>query len=255
MPLLNEFNIQLYSVRDAMENNYKGILEKLGKKGMGYTGVEFAGFGGLSADEIKKAITENGLKPISSHTSLERLLTALDEEIAFQKTVGIEYIVCPWADMETKADVLKLAEQLTPIAGKIRAAGLKFGYHNHAHEFKEEEGEYLLDILFDNLPDDTVMELDIFWSEYADVDTLAYMEKSKNRLELLHVKQIDKDKNNVDLDKGIIDFQDIITRAKEMGVKHFILEQEKYAVSSMTSAENAIRYINGLFTQTRPDLH
>jgi len=31
-----------------------------------------------------------------------------------------------------------------------------------------------------------------------------------------------------------------------MGVKHFILEQEEYEVSSMASAENAIKYITSL---------
>ena len=246
MKLLNELNIQLYSVRDAMENNFIGILEKLGNKGLGYTGVEFAGYGGLSADEMKKALADNGLKPIASHTGLERLLNALEEEIAFHKTIGSEYIICPWAEMETKADVLALAEQLTPVAEKVKAAGLKFGYHNHAQEFIKDEGVYLLDILFANLPPGTVMELDIYWSEYADVDSLAYMEKNKNRLEILHVKQIDKDKNNVEVNKGLIDFQDVIKKAKAMGVKHFILEQEKYEVNSMASAENAIKYITNL---------
>jgi len=244
MKLLNEFAIQLYSVRDVMEGNFVGILEKLGKNGIGYTGVEFAGFGGLSIDEMKKALADNGLKPISSHTGLQRLLNNLDEEIAYQKAIGIEYIICPWADMETKDDVLVLTKQLAPVAEKVAAAGLKFGYHNHAHEFARDGGEYLLDILFNNLPDETVMELDVFWTEHAEIDTLAYMEKHKNRLELLHVKQICKNKENVELDKGLIDFADLIKKAQAMGVLHFILEQEKYEVSSMTSAENAMRYIS-----------
>ena len=246
MKLLNEFAIQLYSVRDAMENNFIGILEKLGKNGMGYKGVEFAGFGGLSAEEMKKVLADNGLRPISSHTGIERLLSALDEEISYQKEVGIEYIICPWADMETKADVLSLAKELTPVAEKIMAAGMKFGYHNHAHEFIKDEGEYLLDILFDNLPEETVMELDVFWTEYAQIDTLAYMDKHKQRLELVHVKQIGKDKSNVEVDKGLIDFASLIKEAQAMGVKHFILEQEEYEVSSMTSAENAMRYVSSL---------
>ena len=246
MKLLNEFAIQLYSVRDAMENDFIGILEKLGNKGMGYTGVEFAGFGGIPVDEMKKALADNGLKAVSSHVSLERLTGDLDYEIEYHKTIGAEYIMCPWAEIKTKADVIALAQKLTPIVEKITAAGIKFGYHNHAHELVMEDGEYLLDILFDNLPDGTVMELDIFWSEYAEIDSLAYMEKQKNRLEVLHVKQIDKDKNNVDLDKGVIDFKDIIGKAKLMGVRHFIMEQEQYEVCSLTSAENAIRYINSL---------
>jgi len=246
MKLLNEFAIQLYSVRDVMENNFTGTLEKLGSKGMGYTGVEFAGFGGLTAEEMKKALADNGLKPISSHTGLERLLTALDEEITYHKDIGAEYIICPYAEMETKADVLELAKKLTPVTEKITAAGLKFGYHNHAHEFIKDEGEYLLDILFDNLPDEAVMELDVYWTEYAGIDTKAYMDKHKNRLELLHIKQIGKDKHNVELDKGLIDFKDLIKKAGMNGVKHFILEQEEYETTSLASVKNAINYINSL---------
>jgi len=246
MPLLNEFSIQLYSVRDETEKDFAGTLEKLGNKGMGYTGVEFAGFGGLSADEMKKALAENGLKPIGSHSGVERLVNNLDEEIAYLKAIGAEYVICPYAVMKTKADVLALAKQLSQAAEKIIAAGMKFGYHNHDHEFAVDEGEYLLDILLDNLPDETVLELDIYWSEYAGVDSLAYMEKHKDRLEILHVKQIGKNKENAEVDKGLIDFADVITKAKAMGVKHFILEQEEYEVSSMVSVENAIKYIRSL---------
>ena len=246
MSLLNEFAIQLYSVKDETEKDFIGTLKKLGKNGLGYTGVEFAGFGGVSADEMKKALADNRLKAIGSHTMPDRLLENIDEEIAYHKTIGAEYIICPWADMESKADVLALAQKLTPISEKITAAGLKFGYHNHAHEFVKDEGEYLLDILFDNLPAGTVMELDIFWSEYADVDSLAYMEKNKNRLEILHVKQIGENKKNVELNKGFIDFEEVIKKAQTMGVKHFVLEQEEYEKSPIASVENAIKYIKSL---------
>ena len=246
MALLNEFYIQLYSLRDVMENDFLGTLDKLGNKGFGYTGVEFAGFGGVSADELKRVLDDNGLKALASHTGYDRLKNALDEEIAFQKTLGIEYIICPGASMKSRAEVLNLAKEFTSFNEKITAAGMKFGYHNHAHEFVTDEGEYMLDILYDNLPCDAVMELDIYWSEYAGIDSLAFMEKHKKRLELLHVKQIDKDKNNSEVDNGLIDFKDVITKAKAMGVKHFILEQEEYEVSSISSAENAIKYILGL---------
>ena len=40
MPLLNEFGIQLYSVREDTERDFPGTLRRLGD--MGYTGFEFA---------------------------------------------------------------------------------------------------------------------------------------------------------------------------------------------------------------------
>ena len=39
LPLIEQFSIQLYSVRDVMENDYKGTLKKLAA--MGYTGKFF----------------------------------------------------------------------------------------------------------------------------------------------------------------------------------------------------------------------
>jgi sugar phosphate isomerase/epimerase len=241
MPLLDNFSIQLYSVRDVMEKDYTGTLEKLAK--MGYTGVEFAGYGGLSAQEMKKLLDTNKLKPIGSHVGLERLTKNLDEEIEYHKILGTEYIVCPYSTIKSKDDTMKLAETLQPVIKKINDAGLKFAYHNHAHEFTQDGGEYLLDILFQNLPPNAAMELDVYWAAYADVDTLNYMEKHKDKLKLLHVKQIDKEKHCVDLDQGILDYKEIITKAKTLGIKHFILEQEEYAVSSMVSVKNDIDYI------------
>ena len=246
MKLLKELYIQLWSVKDEMENDFTGVLDKLGSKGMGYNGVEFAGFGDLSIEEMKKALEKSGLKALASHTPLHRLINNCDEEIAYQKALGIEYIICPMADMETKSDAITAAKQLTPAAEKIIAAGMKFGYHNHDHEFIKDSGEYLLDILFDNLPESSVMELDIFWSEYAGVDSFAYMEKHKKRLELMHLKQIGKNKENAEVDNGLIDFSNVIKKAQALGVKHFILEQEEYETTSMASAERAVKYLKGL---------
>jgi sugar phosphate isomerase/epimerase len=244
MKLIEQFAIQLYSVRDIIDNDFTGTLKKLAE--MGYTGVEFAGYGGLSAQEMKDVLTANGLKPVGAHIGIEGLTKHLDEEIAYHKVLGTEYLICPFFDMKTGEDALKLAETLRPIAAKCGEAGFKFAYHNHAHEFARDGGEYLLDILFKNLPPEAAMELDIYWAAHAGIEPFAYMEKHKDRLKLLHIKQIDKDKKCVDLDQGVIDFKKIITVAKTLGVEHFILEQEEYEVSSIVSVKNDIDYIFSL---------
>jgi sugar phosphate isomerase/epimerase len=243
MKLINEFSIQLYSVRDVMENDYTGVLKKLSE--MGYTGVEFAGYGGLSAQEMKDVMTANRLKPVGSHIGLEKLTGNLDEEIAYHKILGTEYLVCPFSNMKTKQDAVELAKTLSPVVKKITDSGFKFAYHNHAHEFAQ-DGGYLLDILFENLPPQALMELDVFWTAHAGVDPVSYMEKNRGRLKLVHVKQIDKDKKCVDLDKGVLNFKEIIAKAKTFGVEQFILEQEAYEISSMVSVKNGIDYIMGL---------
>jgi len=244
MPLLKQFAIQLYSLRDIIGSDFKGTLKKLAD--LGYTGVEFAGYSGLPAQEMKQTLDSCNLKSIGSHIGIEGLTKRLDEEITYNKVLGTEYLVCPKVDIKTKEDVPELVKTLTPIIKKIHDAGFKFAYHNHAHEFVKTGGEYLLDLLFQNLPPEAKMELDIFWSSYAGVEPFAYMTKYKDRLKLLHVKQIDDDKHCVDLDQGVLNFREIISKAKTLGAEHFILEQEEFKVSSMVSVKNGINYIMSL---------
>jgi sugar phosphate isomerase/epimerase len=243
MSLIEQIAIQLYSVRDVMENDYTGTLKKLAQ--MGYTGVEFAGYGGLSAQEMKDVLLSNNLKPAGSHIGIKRLSENLDEEIAFHKVLGTDYFVCPYYEIKNKEDVLTLVKILKPIIAKVKDEGFKFAYHNHAHEFASDNGSFLLDILFENLPE-AAMELDIYWVAYAGVDPFAYMEKNKDRLKLLHIKQIDKDKHCVDVDKGVLDFKEIISKAKSLGTEHFIVEQEEFEVSSMVSIKNDIEFLKKL---------
>ena len=42
--------LQLYSIKDEMEKDFMGTLEKVAK--MGYQGVEFAGYGGYTAGRL-----------------------------------------------------------------------------------------------------------------------------------------------------------------------------------------------------------
>ena len=55
--------LQLYSVRDDMEKDFYGTLEKV--KALGYEGVEFAGLFGEKAEDIKAKLAELNLTPIS----------------------------------------------------------------------------------------------------------------------------------------------------------------------------------------------
>lgn len=248
MGLINEFSIQLYSLRELAQNDFAGVLKRVGE--IGYTGVEFAGYGGLSAQQMRALLDENGLKSVGSHVSLERLTDALDEELAYNRTLGTQAIVVPYDPMKTAQDVEKLAGRLAPIAKAVRSAGFEFGYHNHAHEFvKTQDGVYLLDLLLQLTdPRDVMLELDVYWAAYAGVDALECMQKQQDRIRLLHLKQMAdlQSKRCVDLDEGVLDFGAIIRKGLKIGVKHCILEQEEFAVSAYQSVEKGYKHIMSL---------
>ena len=248
MPLLKDFSIQLYSIRDIINDDYDGTVRELAS--IGFKGVEFAGdFGGHSATELKRLLDGCGLKTVSAHVGLDLLIGSLDERIDFFGTLGAEYIILPHAEMNSRDEVLALAKELGPIARKIRQAGMKFGYHNHAHEFKKDGGEFMLDIFYENTdPAEVVAQLDVAWVAVGGADVVAYMQKWGSRVELLHIKQIESldSGKQVDLADGVLDFKEIILAGQALGVKQYIMEQEEYPIDPMTSVRNGFAHIMGL---------
>ncbi|MEG2669900.1 MAG: sugar phosphate isomerase/epimerase, partial [Oscillospiraceae bacterium] len=111
-------------------------------------------------------------------------------------------------------------------AEKAKAYGIKVGYHNHNHEFDKIDGKYILDLIGENTTDDVILEVDCFWAAYADVNPYEYIKKWGKKIELIHIKQIDAEKVNVDVEDGILDVNKIIEAAKY--AKYFILEQEHF---------------------------
>src|SRR5947207_15214243 len=79
--------LQLYSVRDDCAKDLPGVLKAVAK--MGYTGVEFAGYYGRSAQELRAMLDEDGLKCYGTHIGLETPLgDKLVKKVEFNKALG-----------------------------------------------------------------------------------------------------------------------------------------------------------------------
>ena len=97
---MREYGIQLYSVRDAMKEDVRGTLKKIAD--MGYTSVEFAGFFGHSAEEIRGMLEETGLRISGTHSSFEDLRPSkIAETLAYHKAIGNTDYIVPGADLST----------------------------------------------------------------------------------------------------------------------------------------------------------
>lgn len=247
---MDAYYLQLYSVRDALDADYKGTLKQVAD--MGYEGVEFAGnYGGMDGDALAKELDYLGLSAISAHISLDELENNFDYHKNILSACGCRYMICPWADMKTEQDALALAKRLDVLAERCAQNGFIFGYHNHAHEFeKAENGEYLYDILMQSCSPLVLAELDICWLKYADVDIEQQLRKYAGRLDLLHLKQLDivnGEKRISSLDKGIIDFEPVIKTGKLLGTEYFIVEQDSPVEQTpMADMKNSIDFLKAL---------
>ena len=182
--------LQLYSVRKECEKDLPGVLAAVAK--MGYQAVEFAGYYGRKAPELKKLLDDNGLKCCGTHTALG-LLTgdALKGTVEFHKTIGCKYIIVPGLgkqNTDSKEALLKTAKQFDEIAEKLKADGMFTGYHAHGGDFQKIDGETHWDILFGNTKPEVTMQLDIGNCLGGGGDPIAVLKKFPGRSKTVHLK-------------------------------------------------------------------
>ncbi|WP_374951949.1 sugar phosphate isomerase/epimerase family protein [Mucilaginibacter sp.] len=240
---VNGIGIQLYSLRDQLPKDPKGVIARIAKAG--YKEVETfgyskdGGFWGLSAKEFSAVLKANGLKTPSGHYGLDEFfgtgkMDVFNSYIESALVTGQTYIIVPSLNhdfIKTKADFMTIAGKLNNAAEVLKKHGLKLGYHNHNFEWKETEGTTFYDTILNHTDPKLVnMEMDIYWVVRAGKNPVEIFKKHPGRFTFVHVKDMDKKNNelNTEIGTGGIDFKTILGQAKLAGIKHFIVEQENF---------------------------
>jgi len=251
---INKIGVQLYTVRDLMKEDFDGTIAKVAQ--VGYKEVEFAGYFGHTAEQVKQILQKNGLTAPSTHVQYDELDEKFPSVIEFSKTVGMDYIICPWIPEELRKspDIWKQAsDKFNKCGEQTKKAGMQFGYHNHWFEFLPTNGKLPYDELLKDCNTDLVkMEMDLCWAVAAGADPVKYFEKYPGRFPLVHVKDLKtKPKitsggaqnygDTVDLTEvgsGIIDWKRIFAHAQQAGIKHYIVEHDhpKQPIESITKS-------------------
>jgi sugar phosphate isomerase/epimerase len=227
---LSRIGLQLYTVRDRMAADVEGTLAAVAA--VGYQEVEFAGYFGKNAAEIRAMLDRHGLTSPAAHVGLSTIdewRAALDAA----KVIGHEYIVVPWIPAElrrTVEDYKRVAENFNRAARLARDAGLQFAYHNHDFEFAPTEGRIPLDVLLENTDAELVqLEMDLYWITKGGQDPLKYFARWPGRVPLVHVKDSRgaPEHRMADVGAGRIDFKRIFSHSAQAGIRHYFVEHDQ----------------------------
>jgi len=247
---LKAFGIQLWTVKKALGEDPKGVLKQLSADG--YKLIEsFQGnkgmFWGMSNTEFKKYMDELGMTIISSHCTTGEDFEKKANEAA---AIGMKYLLNPFVPVQKSVDdYKKIAEQFNKNGEICKKAGIRFGYHNHNHDFKMIDNQVPMDIYLHNTDPALVdFEMDIYWVVTAKQDPEAWLKKYNNRFRLCHIKDRTKgatvDDASCILGRGSIDFPKILKTAKKHGMHYYIVEQERYDnTTEMDSAKADAEYL------------
>ncbi len=251
--------LQIYSLQRELYDNLPKRMREL--KDMGYTKLELAGYkegkiGGVDMMEFKKMADDAGLNIISSH--LEPYIDGHTDPflLDYQKEM-MPQVNEFWkraADDHAKLECKYMIQATMPTcksherayllcdffneAGRIvKAAGLKYGYHNHHMEFERllrpEDagknknpwtipGDQIYDLFIQGTDPGLVLyEMDVYWTIRGGSDPVDYMRKHPDRIKLLHIKD-----TTILGQSGLLNFENIFNQMYENKIADFFVEME-----------------------------
>jgi sugar phosphate isomerase/epimerase len=212
--------LQLYTVRDELERDRDGTLRTIAS--LGYEGVEL--FGPVDAPAMRAALDDLGLAVAGRHILLDADVDALAEDA---RILGCNRVALAWIDpVATVAERDDAVAQITELAGRARAAGLDFGFHNHWSEVPAlEDGTSLLALL----PGWIWLEIDLGWAWWAGTSPLELLAWARGRTPLVHVKDLRArgTREFVPVGDGAVGYDGIVDRAAELGIEWLLVEQDE----------------------------
>ena len=233
----NIIGAQLYGYRDECET-LEGLdvcLRKISE--IGYKAIQVSGLKTITDGKaIKKIADKYGLEIYVTHVAYKKMIEDFESVVQYQKDLGCNVVgigcwegTVPTNEIE---EAEKYIESIDMLCKNFAKEGLTLAYHNHAIEFEKLEGKYLIDHIMEK--SGVTLILDTYWSAFAGVDPVKFIEKYKDRISYIHYKDLrvsnEIKRNTVaitSVGNGNLDWDAIIEASKKSSAIAAIVEQDK----------------------------
>ncbi|MBS7606344.1 MAG: sugar phosphate isomerase/epimerase [Candidatus Bathyarchaeia archaeon] len=244
--------LQLWSVREDCARNLEKTLEAV--VDMGYEGVEFAGYYGRMASELRRLLDDLGLEVAGTHIGIETLMgDKLKETIEFNRILENKFLIVPGLPQEMRSSKeawLKTARLFNEIADRLKSEGIYVGYHNHVIEFQPINGEIPWFIFFDATRPDVIMQLDTGHAMRSGISPdgiLDIIRRYPNRAKSVHLKEYSSRNEKALIGEGEMRWREFIDLCRTVGgTEWYIIEQETYAYPPLECARRCLENLKAI---------
>lgn len=247
---MKEIGLQLYTVRRYLKEKEQMLPTLLKVKELGYDSVQV--YGNLElTEEMGLAALQAGLKVLGTTGNHKEFFENPEKTMEIHKRLGATNIGAGGTNFANADELYKFIEDANNFSKIVAKEGFTFSYHNHSHEFKRIDGKVVYEELT-NLTDKENINFvfDTYWAQNAGADVRYWIERLKNRIEILHLKdmKIVGDKSVfAEIGQGNLWWDGIIETAKQSGVKHFVVEQDECDEDPIKSIEISSKYLHNNF--------
>jgi sugar phosphate isomerase/epimerase len=250
----DKFGVQLYVLRTMLARDFDGTLAQVAA--IGIKNVEFAGFYGRTAKQVRTSLANAGLTASGAHCLPASMP---DDEIGrmidFCHEVGMRYMIAaipsikpgalsasgkpatanPFEHIELE-DWRWSAQRFNVIGARVRDAGMRFAYHNHNIETQKYGNIVAFDEIL-RLTDPALVGMEFDTGNFiaGGGDPYPYLLKYPHRFELAHVKEwatpftptvtINWPKY-APFGQGSTDWKKMLDALNKAGVKQIFIEQD-----------------------------
>lgn len=237
-----EYGLQMYSLRDTTGEDLKGALKKVSE--IGYKGVEFAGFFGHPAEEVKAWLEEFGLHITGTHTGYDLLRKDFDATVAYHKAIGCDTLIVPGADISNAKAVEELVNNMNKWQPLLEKEGISLQYHNHHREFlPNDDGQIPIEELYKRT--NIKFEIDTYWAFVAKRDPVEIITRMKDRMTHIHLKDGNGGYTGFSLGMGTAPVKAVWERAKKLGL-YMVVESEGCDPDGVSEVTRCFRYLESL---------
>lgn len=245
-----KLGITLYNFHSIIDtfDDLDNVLGKL--SAMGVSVVQVSGIGKLDNYKVAEYCKKHNMEVCLTHIPLDRVLGDTDALIEEHKALGCNTIGLGWSPEEYRSveGMKKYIADFTPVARKIKDAGMQYAYHNHSFELERYDGRTQLDIMIEDTdPDLFNFILDTHWLQTGGVYPPDYIRKVKGRMKVCHFKDykiVNGERMYAEVGTGNLDLDECYRACVESGVEYIIIEQDSTDMDLFESAEISFRNLN-----------
>ena len=165
--------LQLYSLRDVINHEtFPKYIKWVAETGFEF--VEFAGYHGYSAKELRTMLDDVGLKASSTHTGFDSIKgDNLKATADFANEVGFKFLIVPGGlegRIRASEDSNKrCAEEMSECAEEAAKLGVFVGFHGHSGDFQNINGtdKSAWVTFFNNCDPRVIAQVDVGWCSHA----------------------------------------------------------------------------------------
>ncbi|MDA3926481.1 MAG: sugar phosphate isomerase/epimerase [Kiritimatiellae bacterium] len=235
--------VQLWSVRKLCDKDFPGTLKSL--KEMGYAGVQCGGFYGRTAKELRTLFADTGLAAAGMQMQASQIVKPenLAASVEFARELGAPYLFVPWFDAMTADGWKRFGEQMGKASDAFKAAGIRLGYHNHQHEFRDKfDGVCKWEFLYKNTSADLCQQLDIGHCRLAGEDPVRWINKYPGHLPAVHVKAASKISGAIGDKSDLVDWKASFEACEANTTEWYVVEAE-ITPDSLDDVRSSIQFM------------